>query len=267
MNMIEPQTLVHLQGGLGNLMFQIATFESIKQLTSINIAFTNFDEQAQEYYNLGRVNFFNYKNTIFSKIKTNLNFKTNLDRIDIVEHDFIENFDFIFSDYYIRFIGYGQNHQNFISRNFTKQLFDIKVNISENYKQILDNENCLALHVRRKDYLNIPSILPCQSIEYFNDAVDYLGEYEKIFIFSDDINWCKENFKFNKMNFIDNNEIESLKMMTMCNKHIISNSTFSWWGAYLSKSDEVVLPNRWFGPEVLKPRPIEHYKLHNWFCI
>ena len=111
----------------------------------------------------------------------------------------------------------------------------------------------ISLHIRRTDYLTSNGYHPIQTIDYYKKAIDILGEYENIFIFSDDIEWCKNNLSFNNMIFVEgNSDIEDLWLMSLCKKNIIVNSSFSWWGAYLNKniSKDVVAPFKWFGDGV-----------------
>jgi hypothetical protein len=78
-----------------------------------------------------------------------------------------------------------------------------------------------------------------------------LGDYNNIFVFSDDITWCRNNLGFKNMIFVEGNvDIEDLWLMSLCEKNIIVNSSFSWWGAYLntSKDKVVIAPSNWFGP-------------------
>jgi hypothetical protein len=89
-------------------------------------------------------------------------------------------------------------------------------------------------------------------MEYYNTALDILSNHGLnpiIYIFSDDINWCKSNFKLNNQYFIqDHEDIVELFMMSECKNNIISNSTFSWWAASLNKNidKKVICPAKWF---------------------
>ena len=68
-------------------------------------------------------------------------------------------------------------------------------------------------------------------------------------MFSDDIDWCKENFKQSNITFIENEtDYIDLFIMSLCNNNIIANSTFSWWGAWLNSNEnkKVVCPSSWF---------------------
>ena len=111
-------------------------------------------------------------------------------------------------------------------------------------------ENTVSLHVRRTDYVNLQNYHPIAAIQYYKDALDLI-EHDKVVVFSDDINWCKKNFKFNNMVFIEgNSNIEDLYLMSMCNNNVIANSSFSWWAAWLNKNEykKIVAPKVWFGP-------------------
>jgi hypothetical protein len=75
---------------------------------------------------------------------------------------------------------------------------------------------------------------------------------KKFYVFSDDIEWCKNFFSdILDFEFISgNNEIRDLYLMSSCENNIIANSSFSWWGAWLNKNPnkKVIAPSVWFGP-------------------
>jgi hypothetical protein len=74
-------------------------------------------------------------------------------------------------------------------------------------------------------------------------------QVEKFLIFSDDIEWCKNNFKGPEFYFSENEiDIEDLFLMSLCDNHIISNSSFSWWGSWLCKKEgkKIISPRLWF---------------------
>ena len=110
----------------------------------------------------------------------------------------------------------------------------------------------LSIHIRRGDYLTISDILPVVDISYINKAIEMIGDYSKVFVFSDDKNWAKENFNNNNFTVVEDLEdYEELWMMSLCMNNIISNSTFSWWGSFLNRnvSKKVVAPSLWTGPK------------------
>lgn len=268
MSISEPRYLVHLQGGLGNLMFQIASMASFAQMTNSTLAFTNFQKQADEYCSIGRTTFLKYPETIFANLNYDINYTSKIQRVYHEEVEYWEDLDFLLKPEHYLLKTYLQNQNFFLSRDFVTNLFNLKnISVADCYNDILEKNICMSLHVRRNDYVHIQHILPCQTVEYYQYAVEQLGNYEHLFIFSDDQDWCKDNFSFKNSTVVSEDEISTMKMMSMCQKHVISNSTFSWWGAYLSASDDVVMPSKWFGPAINNPRPINHYKLDKWTTI
>jgi hypothetical protein len=122
------------------------------------------------------------------------------------------------------------------------------------YKLIKQSES-ICVHVRRGDFLiaqNADSFSVC-SEKYFRDAYKKSQEVindGKYFIFSDDIKWCRENLNFiHEAVFVQDGipPYETLRLMYSCKHFIISNSTFSWWGQYLSRNPDkiVISPSKW----------------------
>jgi hypothetical protein len=112
-------------------------------------------------------------------------------------------------------------------------------------------ENSCSLHVRRGDYLKYPNIHPTCDVSYYEKSIS-LVDSENILIFSDDINWCKNNLLIKNKNifFIEGNQdYIDLWLMSLCKNNIMANSTFSWWGAWLNKNKNklVIGPKKWFG--------------------
>jgi hypothetical protein len=139
-------------------------------------------------------------------------------------------------------------------RNEILKLFKIDDNtnqkIHDKYGDLLSLDTC-SIHVRRGDYLALQNHHPIQSIEYYQNAIDIIGNDKHFLIFSDDIKWCEENFGglTNKTYITGNQDYEDLYLMSMCRNNIIANSTFSWWGAWLNKNEDkkVIAPKQWFG--------------------
>ena len=125
-------------------------------------------------------------------------------------------------------------------------------------KQILDkikNTNSVSLHIRRGDYITSTSFRGICSLNYYENAIKTIHKNIKnpyFFVFSNDINWCRQNFDIENIFFIDNNKgkdsYKDMQLMSSCKHNIIANSTFSWWGAWLNnnKNKIVVAPNKWF---------------------
>jgi hypothetical protein len=113
-----------------------------------------------------------------------------------------------------------------------------------------DMKDYCCVHVRRGDYLNYPKHHPTQTMQYYMSAAEKIPT-KKFMVFSDDVEWCKNNFKGNKFTINEASSTASdFRKMVSCSNFIIANSSFSWWAAWLSKNESkiVVAPNNWFGP-------------------
>jgi hypothetical protein len=155
--------------------------------------------------------------------------------------------------------GYWQSEKYFIEiqdvvrSHFTFKNIDcIKI---DHYKKLMLSENSVSVHVRRGDYVNSNFHGLC-SVDYYKRAIDIIGDLISnpvIYFFSDDIGWVKKNFAcdFN-VQYIDFNKgsdsWKDMYLMTLCRHHVIANSSFSWWGAWLgnNKNKIVIAPERWF---------------------
>lgn len=115
-----------------------------------------------------------------------------------------------------------------------------------------------SIHVRRADYLNYPDKHPVVTDYYLVQAMGHVintTDIDKFMVFSDDILWCKGFFSIFRCRFEYSEyrtQEEDLELMSGCEHNIISNSTFSWWGAWLNKNPDkiVISPSKdnWFGP-------------------
>lgn len=164
--------------------------------------------------------------------------------------------------------GFFQSEKNFhdIGDDIRKELQVKTIPSSTNKKMIEKIKSCNAvcLHVRRGDYLNEKwRCLQICDFEYYNNAVNVILERTvnpTFFIFSnshDDLVWIRNNYHFYDKNRretidveyvdLDNPDYEELRLMYNCKHFIISNSTFSWWAAYLSNNDNKIVcaPSRW----------------------
>lgn len=133
------------------------------------------------------------------------------------------------------------------------------------YKSSLPNTQIISLHIRRSDYLSDPNF-ECLSLDYYRNALKLLPNFPVI-VFSDDPEWCKNEFK--KDSFIISpftDPFYDLCMMTLCDYHIIANSSFSWWGSWLSKSKQTIAPKKWFAGEFSNWNTKDLY-LQNWIIV
>jgi hypothetical protein len=117
--------------------------------------------------------------------------------------------------------------------------------------------NAVSVHVRRGDYLNENwqhKLHVIRTTKYYNNATAYIEKEvpaPHYFIFSDDVEWAKQNLAFKNCTYITHNHGNSsfidMYLMSLCKHNIIANSTFSWWGAWLNNNENkiVIMPNKW----------------------
>lgn len=156
-------------------------------------------------------------------------------------------------------IGYWQR-----SDLFQPYLKDLKkefipVTVDPEIKKLASQMHCsnsVSIHVRRGDYINNPTALKVHGVcstDYYIQAINKIKaciSQPVFYVFSDDIEWCKSHLDLDStFIYIENNSPESdLWLMSHCKHHIIANSTFSWWGAWLGQHSQqvVISPEPWF---------------------
>jgi hypothetical protein len=114
----------------------------------------------------------------------------------------------------------------------------------------------VAVHVRRGDYVTASSkgIFHLLSVNWFCRAMAHFPEDVNFLVVSDDIPWCRANFQGPRMHFAAaaSDPLMDLATMRACDHYIISNSTFGWWGAWLSDNPAPIVvgpaSSAWFGP-------------------
>tara|TARA_R110002074_G_scaffold149698_1_gene302405 strand:- start:15226 stop:15531 length:306 start_codon:yes stop_codon:yes gene_type:complete len=84
-------------------------------------------------------------------------------------------------------------------------------------------------------------------MDYYEEALSLLPD-RPVKIFSDDPEWCSKNFKGGRFEISKKDFLEDFELLSKCSYHIIANSSFSWWAAWLSDSKKVIAPAIWFGP-------------------
>ena len=118
-------------------------------------------------------------------------------------------------------------------------------------------EPCTSIHIRRGDYLNHSGLGGICTSAYYEQAIERLRAEQpdsSFVIFSDDIPYCRELLSGLSAVFVDWNQGADswmdMALMSKCTHHIIANSSFSWWGAWLKKCEGTVLcPRNWFATD------------------
>lgn len=270
--------IIKIQGGLGNQMFQYAYGRNLELLGKKVV----FD-----------ISFFNHSNP-FNKTRRNFglnifNIKTKCE-FSRKERTLLFLIRKILSSLKLVSDGFYQSEKYF--EKITKEIreeFVIKVPLTENTKNwikiIEENENSVSLHIRRGDYASnkkTNSFHGICEIEYYKKALKMISGMANdknisVFVFSDDVKWTKEIFE-SDIFFISNNvkinlvsdsvlpDYEEIYLMSKCKNNIISNSTFSWWGAWLNKNPNkiIIAPKQW-----LKSKTCDQLEIlpKNWIQI
>lgn len=238
-------------GRIGNQLFQIASTIGIAIENGHNFIFN--DSEIFKYLpNLKKYTthqFNNINNTYF-------------------ESDFCYQDIKISSSENIFLNGYFQSYKYFEkNKDIILDLLQIKNYFFDIAVKNIDFSNSCSLHIRRGDYVKIAQTNPLnphplQSIDYYKQAINIINA-DKYFVFSDDIDWCKENLKDERFVFIDYSgknlsyfsaDLCELQLMSLCSSNIIANSSFSWWSAYLNSNEnkKIVAPKKWFSNEYIK---------------
>lgn len=170
--------------------------------------------------------------------------------------------------------GYWQTEKYFIDIDaIIRKEFSFKIKPDSQNQAILDQiKNTgfpVSLHVRRGDYVSNPYTLSYHGLcdmEYYRNAVGIISQRIQnphFFIFSDEPDWVKDNLEIDfPKTYIDHNKgsksYEDMRLMSSCKHHIIANSSFSWWGAWLNPDPGkiVIAPRKWFNNDQVDSRDL-----------
>jgi hypothetical protein len=237
-----------LQGRTGNMMFQLA--HSYAKALEYNRQFiAPFQDSSSGLL----------EKNLFRKLDFNIRKSEGLDDADFITGTFAYSDLPPSNNKPTVFVGWFQSEKYFGKyKEAIKDLYSPPKEFIEkalNDFPFLNNSVVAALNVRRGDYLTQPDRHPVVTVEYIEEAYKHLPSHDYIIVMSDDIAWCKENIKLPNMVIIENNnhrywDQEGIWLLSLCDHFIISNSSFSWWGAWLSRTEDkvVIAPDTWFGP-------------------
>lgn len=247
-------------GRLGNQMFQYAALRSLAKKFNYNycLPIKNYklDNEDLDLFDCFLLNNEEKKITDFYSVE--------IENPGFDEKIFNKCPDWIDLYGYFQDVKYFEDNSEDIRKSFTFR--DNHFEIAKNYFYNICNQDTISLHIRRNDFLKYP-FHPVQKIDYYAKALKYFDDKLKVIIFTDDIDWSKQQDLFRSDRFlfsINNNNAVDLCMQTFCKYHIIANSTFSWWGAWLANSKKVVKPNSWFDEGLRKYENFLNVK--NWIA-
>lgn len=243
-NFVTPEILGPSDGlsGIGNQLFCVAT--------TLGYAYDNEAIPAFPQIKTDRL-INKYKNNFYKNLKIGRTdgLATNHYHESGFEYNKIEKRDGI-----LKIRGYFQSHKYF-NKYRGKILKDLNIENLKNQvvNQYGDFSDFVSIHVRRGDYLKLSDYHYNLQMDYYKKAIESFDQSTKFIIFSNDLGWCRDNFKFlNDPKFSPTKEDwEDIILMSTCRDNIIANSSFSWWGAWLNtnESKKVIAPKKWFGPK------------------
>ena len=266
--------VVKIAGGLGNQMFQYVFGQHLSRKfnTEVKYEISWFDNQSDNLdirsYELSKFildapvadnDFFDQLKNLsrpnkikFYLFKTLFNVSNSFFIIPESKYKFFKAMPLFIKNRY--FIGYWQNEYFFEGiEDQIPNWFILKDEFEEKKKNVkilskINNSNAISIGVRRGDYVKVNA---SSDLNYYNKAIEIICSKVNnpfFFIFSDDIEWCKKNLIINYDHYFVNESkslpFEDMELMSRCRHNIISNSTYSWWGAYLNnnKSKIVISP-------------------------
>ncbi len=255
--------IVKVYGGLGNQLFQYAFARELAEYgKEVFLDLSWFRECNERDYQLNNFNISinELEEKQFSKFKKQCKF---LEIPILNRHYYIseeqKNLDkklgrvdnVIVDGYWQSEKYFAHSKQKLVNEIILKKFSEL----TKKWESIIKSNKMLSVHVRRGDYLfqnNVEARGGICTHDYYKTAIDYLNKKVqgcKFLFFSDDIEWVKQNFKGENIYYFDAlvNDAESLYLMSLCEHHIIANSTYSWWGAWLNDNDSkiVIAPRKW----------------------
>ena len=215
--------IAYLQGGLGNQMFQYAAGLGAAKKLRCELIINNsfYKDHKQRQYELGvfPISAQTWGNVTGEPIK-----EKHFEYQEITTNGMM--------------VGYWQSERYF--ENVADQ-----IRLEFRLPKHSIGKDMVAVSVRRGDYLHLPDVFYSLGEDYYSDAREVFPD--SIFVvFSDDPEWVKDNLKWADIIIEDNPAIVDLALLSCFKNHIIANSSFSWWGAWLANGDTVVAPRNWF---------------------
>jgi len=276
--------IVSLMGGLGNQMFQYAFGRSLSQRLGcqfkLDTSFLDYRPKNSEHTLRSlELNIFamdvpladqrelrGFQPVVKSRDVVSYVFRKLFGKPIIMEHGLAFDSAIRIAKDGSYFSGFWQSTEYFDDYAYSiRKDFTFRFPLTHQNKEMADeisNSESTSIHVRRGDYLSNASAKQVHGVcteEYYHTAIKCIKDQvlnPRFFIFSDDPQWAKQTFaEIGDAVFVEQNlqvdQYRDMQLMSLCKHHIIANSSFSWWGAWLNpKGDEIVIaPKKWYMDE------------------
>lgn len=227
----------NLVGRLGNQLFEVGAGLSLANKL-------NTDFYIKDYINQGP----------YQMIEKFHKYNNNENRIFVKESD-----DFTFiklpdnKEYNYELFGYWQT-EKYMDKKLIRNLFKISDSLKKKMITKYGNlSEAVGIHIRRGDYLKNENkrIFIQPNINWYKSIYEKYFKGKKVIVCSDDIEWCKNNLNIPNAIYANGTPEEDLYTLSECKHHICSNSSFSWWGAWLNEKEDSIniFPSKWFTEE------------------
>jgi len=261
---------VEISGGIGNQLFQFAAALALAQhlnaeiildvswyereLQSVDKRYMELDE----FFDLSKIR--RVKSKRHPKVEFAIKRAKNYKVINDAKID-LSAFHSLSTRRHIRMRGYWQSEAyftpivDFLRSSYSKH--QMMSTLANEIANEISSSISLGIHVRRGDYITNRKTNSFHGVcgeDYFKNATRLVlksKKIDKVYVFSDDIQWCRENLNLDVPNVLVESVVsdtEQLKLLSLCSHHVISNSSFSWWAAWFGYSEEqvVIYPQVWF---------------------
>lgn len=275
-------TQIGSTGRFGNQMFQFSVLLGVSEHTGyeIKIPIENTQDDFTQFYDLAKQaaepvgmelrkpfdipdSYFAPREEIFNTLKHKYqeqHFHFNNDISGVPDNTDLAG--------YFQSEKYFKNAEQKVRKFFTFRP-EIIAQAKEELAKVPSDAPRVSIHVRRGDYVANFANHTVTGLPYYMDAISkfFSDQPYRFVVFSDDPAWCQANFEGGHVVTVNNSYVE-MCMMSMCDHHIVTNSSFSWWGAWLNPNPQkiVTAPAQWFGPN-LKRNSIADLIPKEWFLL
>ena len=278
---------IRLHGGLGNQLFQIAAGVFLKQDKMLDVTFKTRNSKHLGHDEVRRLDLgieiekepllrLPFLNRVENLLVRKLPVFAHLRGIYWCPEVGWQS-DLEFLSQYREIVGYFQSwkYATCIREKIRLSMESIKLKpIAQTLIHSIENKNCVSIHIRRGDYQKNKNTIGLLSRNYFANSLELaskISQLDTVYVFSDDVHEARQILDSSNAHleviYVDEGKfftpLETMCIMSKFSRHIISNSTFSWWSAYLSDEEYVIRPSEWFAH---RPDPVNLFPL-SWHPI